>query len=135
MAKRRKETGKTAGEEKQVREISAAESSGKKVHDPHDPPGARRDRSEMKAEWSQEKTTKEEGDSVDREGKKIGTEDGDAPRKTGGIDPTDPDYGRYGPIGKDEIDEAFEIFMKYKSGKANLESRIVEHEQWWKQRH
>lgn len=135
MAKKKIKTGKSAGEENQVREITPDESAGKKVHDPHDPPGARRDRSEMKPEWSQEKTTKEEGDKVDKDGKKIGTDEGDAPKSGGGIDPADPDYGRYGPIGKEEIDEAYATFMKYKDGKANLESRIVENEQWWKQRH
>lgn len=39
------------------------------------------------------------------------------------------------PIGADEIAEAQEILRKYKAGKANLERRIVENEQWWKLRH
>jgi len=134
MAKRKKQTGKTAGEENQVRKISDAESAGSKVHNPHDPPGARRN--EMKTEWAQEKTTKEDGDKVDKDGKPIGGDSGDAPKSgSGGIDPSDPDYGRYGSIGKDEIDEAYATWLKYKDGKTNHESRIVEHEQWWKQRH
>lgn len=40
-----------------------------------------------------------------------------------------------GPIGKDEIRRAREILQKYKTGKANLERRIIENEQWWKLRH
>ena len=39
------------------------------------------------------------------------------------------------PIGKDEIRRAREILQKYKTGKANLERRIIENEQWWKLRH
>lgn len=39
------------------------------------------------------------------------------------------------PIGKEEIAKATEILGKYKDGKANLESRIVEDELWWELRH
>lgn len=38
-------------------------------------------------------------------------------------------------IGKEEIKKAAEILTKYKQGKANLESRIVEDELWWELRH
>ena len=38
-------------------------------------------------------------------------------------------------IGKDRIREAVQILEKYKQGKANLEQRIIENEQWWKMRH
>ncbi|MBQ6945370.1 MAG: hypothetical protein IJN43_13740 [Ruminococcus sp.] len=38
-------------------------------------------------------------------------------------------------IGKNEIEEAVNILQKYKEGKSNLESRIVENEQWYKLRH
>lgn len=38
-------------------------------------------------------------------------------------------------IGKDEIHEAEGILQRYKQGKANLERRIVENEQWYKMRH
>ena len=38
-------------------------------------------------------------------------------------------------IGKEEIEKALEILHKYKSGKANLESRVIENEQWFKLRH
>lgn len=38
-------------------------------------------------------------------------------------------------IGKEEIQKAAEILTKYKQGKANLESRIVEDELWWELRH
>lgn len=38
-------------------------------------------------------------------------------------------------IGKNEIREAASILEKYKEGKANLETRIIEDEQWYKLRH
>jgi hypothetical protein len=38
-------------------------------------------------------------------------------------------------IDKKAIEKATEILKKYKDGKKNLESRIVEEEQWWKLRH
>lgn len=38
-------------------------------------------------------------------------------------------------IGKEEIQKAAEILTKYKQGKQNLESRIVEDELWWELRH
>lgn len=38
-------------------------------------------------------------------------------------------------IGKDQIHEAAQTLTDYKSGKANLERRIVEDEQWYKLRH
>ncbi len=38
-------------------------------------------------------------------------------------------------IGAKEVNEAAEILMKYKQGKAVLENRIVEEERWWKLRH
>ena len=39
------------------------------------------------------------------------------------------------PIGKEEVLRASQILQKYKAGKANLERRIVENEQWYKLRH
>lgn len=39
------------------------------------------------------------------------------------------------PIGKNQIEQATLTLQKYKAGKANLERRIVENEQWWKLRH
>ena len=39
------------------------------------------------------------------------------------------------PIGKKEIQQAIQTLKDYKDGKANLESRIVEEERWWKLRH
>lgn len=39
------------------------------------------------------------------------------------------------PIGKKQVEEAATYLRKYKDGKSNLESRIVEEEQWWKLRH
>ena len=38
-------------------------------------------------------------------------------------------------IGQEELAKARETLRKYKTGKANLERRIVENEQWWKLRH
>jgi hypothetical protein len=38
-------------------------------------------------------------------------------------------------IGELEIKTAAEILQKYRAGKANLESRVVEDEEWWKLRH
>lgn len=39
------------------------------------------------------------------------------------------------PIGKEEIIGAGKTLKKYKEGKANLEKRIIDNEQWWKMRH
>lgn len=41
----------------------------------------------------------------------------------------------YQAIGKEEIREAEQILQKYKQGKAMLEQRIIENEQWYKLRH
>lgn len=38
-------------------------------------------------------------------------------------------------IGEEEVKGAVEILQKYKSGKANLEKRIVDDELWWELRH
>lgn len=38
-------------------------------------------------------------------------------------------------IGKKEIAKAIDTLKQYKSGKSNLETRIVEEERWWKLRH
>ena len=40
-----------------------------------------------------------------------------------------------GRIGKEEIQEATRVLQEYKKGKASLEQRIVDNEQWWKLRH
>lgn len=39
------------------------------------------------------------------------------------------------PIGKDAVHQAILTLNKYKSGKANLEQRIIDNEQWYKLRH
>lgn len=39
------------------------------------------------------------------------------------------------PIGPEEIRQAAETLREYRRGKANLERRIVDNEQWWKMRH
>lgn len=38
------------------------------------------------------------------------------------------------PIGKYEINEAYQTLLKYKEGKANLERRLVDNQQWYKLR-
>ena len=43
--------------------------------------------------------------------------------------------GSSGPVGENEIKLALETLQKYKQGKANLEARIVENEQWYRLRH
>ena len=39
------------------------------------------------------------------------------------------------PIGKTQVQEAYKTLLKYKEGKANLEQKIVDNEQWYKVRH
>ena len=39
------------------------------------------------------------------------------------------------PIGKPQLREAMQILRRYKAGKANLERRIIENEEFWKLRH
>lgn len=39
------------------------------------------------------------------------------------------------PIGQEEIRQAAGILREYRRGKANLERRIIDNEQWWKMRH
>lgn len=46
-----------------------------------------------------------------------------------------PAENRTKAIGEKDIEKASSILRKYKDGKSNLESRIVEEERWWKLRH
>ncbi len=39
------------------------------------------------------------------------------------------------PIGKTQVQTAYQTLLKYKQGKANLEQKIVDNEQWYKIRH
>lgn len=39
------------------------------------------------------------------------------------------------PIGEDAVRKAYQTLQEYKQGKANLERRIIENEQWFKMRH
>lgn len=39
------------------------------------------------------------------------------------------------PIGKTQVQEAYQTLLKYRQGKANLEQKIVDNEQWYKIRH
>lgn len=45
------------------------------------------------------------------------------------------DQGTIGPIGSEEVREARFTLNQYRQGKANLDSRIIENEQWYKLRH
>lgn len=45
------------------------------------------------------------------------------------------DVGRKGIIDSEFVDKALDTLKKYKEGKASLEKRIVENEQWFKMRH
>ena len=38
-------------------------------------------------------------------------------------------------IGKEQVQKAYQTLLSYKEGKANLENKIVENEQWYKMRH
>ena len=38
-------------------------------------------------------------------------------------------------IGREQVQKAYQTLLKYKEGKANLEKRIIENEQWYKLRH
>lgn len=39
------------------------------------------------------------------------------------------------PIGKTQVEEAYKTLLEYKKGKANLEQKIIDNEQWYKIRH
>ena len=39
------------------------------------------------------------------------------------------------PIGRTQVQEAYQTLLKYKQGKANLEQKIIDNEQWYKIRH
>ena len=39
------------------------------------------------------------------------------------------------PIGEKEVEEAYTLLRKYQQGKANLESRVSNAEEWWKNNH
>ena len=39
------------------------------------------------------------------------------------------------PIGAQQVRQAAEILKKYKQGKAHLEQRLIDNEQFWKLRH
>ena len=54
--------------------------------------------------------------------------------KQSGRDATTPKSADAAPVGRERILELTRILQKYKAGKANLERRIVESENWWKLR-
>lgn len=77
-------------------------------------------------------------------GSPSGMESGRTPDMTDGTGPdgatvqmggTPGGFVLHEPIGKDQIREAVLVLRKYKAGKANMEARIIENEQWWKLRH
>lgn len=53
----------------------------------------------------------------------------------GGLEHTLTDANPIQPIGSKEVQEANQILNKYKEAKADLESRILENEKWYKLRH
>ena len=42
---------------------------------------------------------------------------------------------KHQPVGEKELQKAMETLHRYKSGKENLNARIIDNEQWWKLRH
>ena len=44
-------------------------------------------------------------------------------------------FGTENPIGEREVEEAYTILRKYQQGKENLESRVYNAEEWWKNNH
>ena len=120
MARRNKSN---AGEG--TRDITEKEARGQDMNPPRDMTPKE---NEMSSEWKNEETT-----PTDKVTGVIHPEDnaksGHMSEVAGG------EVGRIGPIGKNEIAKAQETFEKYKSGKANLEKRVVENERWWKLRH
>lgn len=54
-------------------------------------------------------------------------------RKAKGAKPEEPEDSNV--IGRDEILEAQKILQEYKAGKANLEKRIIDNEEWYRLRH
>lgn len=117
MARRNKNN---AGEG--TRDITEKEARRQSMHPPKDMTPAE---NEMPSEWENEETT-----PTDEVTGVLHPEDEEEPE-----DIIDEDVGRIGPVGKNEITKAQELFEKYKSGKANLEKRVVENERWWKMRH
>ena len=111
----------TADNQSQARDFDAQDLADPAMHPPKDMTPKE---NELSKEWANEETTKPD-DATGR----INPADANSARMMDG------DVGRVGPIGKDEVAKAYEIFTKYKNGKSGLERRIVENEQWWKRRH
>ena len=38
------------------------------------------------------------------------------------------------PIGEKQVEEAYQTLLRYRAGKANLEKRLVENQQWYRLR-
>lgn len=114
MAKRKSNGGEA------TRDITEKDARQREMHQPKDMTPKE---NTLPSEWSQEKTTP--SDKVTG----VIRHDDKAPAASAN------NQGRVGPIGKDEIAKAYETFEKYKSGKANLEKRVIENERWWRLRH
>lgn len=54
--------------------------------------------------------------------------------QTGQMGSMNPTQALSKPIGKEQVLKATQILQKYKQGKANLEQRIIDNEQWWRLR-
>jgi hypothetical protein len=59
----------------------------------------------------------------------------EATRSQGVTPATDGFKALASPIGREQVQKASQTMQKYKEGKANLERRIVDNEQWYKLRH
>ena len=59
----------------------------------------------------------------------------DTAAETGGMEQMITAQAAMQPVGEQQIKKAMETLRKYKTGKANLEARVIDDEQWWKLRH
>lgn len=108
-----------------TRDITETEARRESMHVPKDMTPAN---NELPPEWKNEKTT-----PADDATGTLHPEDNGKSAHMSEI--YEDEIGRVGPIGKEEVAKAYETFEKYKSGKANLEKRVVENERWWRLRH
>ena len=50
------------------------------------------------------------------------------------MDKNETKLGEAPPIGKDELERAYQTLRKYRAARANLEKRIIDDQQWYKLR-
>lgn len=104
----------------------------------------KRRRAEMRDQQPQEQTARNPERDIAARTEALRQEFGNPmqeDRQTETVSDTDvvkyePESGsEQGPITQETVALAEETLRKYKDGKANLENRIIENEQWWKLRH